>query len=85
MHGHKFEGACDNTGYNNIDIEAAKARGVPICTSPGYNAASVAEGAIMMMLMLVRRVHEQEVPSRPVVLHSLVNKHLCMYIHPDND
>ena len=50
-------------GYNNIDIEAAQARGVPVCTSPGYNAASVAEGAIMMMLMLVRRVHEQEVLS----------------------
>ncbi|KAL3134120.1 hypothetical protein ABBQ32_008542 [Trebouxia sp. C0010 RCD-2024] len=47
-------------GYNNIDIEAAQARGVPVCTSPGYNAASVAEGAIMMMLMLVRRVHEQQ-------------------------
>lgn len=53
-------------GYNNIDIEAAKVRGVPVCTSPGYNAASVAEGAIMMMLMLVRRVHEQQV--RPVLL-----------------
>lgn len=50
-------------GYNNIDIEAAQARGVPVCTSPGYNAASVAEGAIMMMLMLVRRVHEQQVRS----------------------
>ena len=48
-------------GYNNIDIEAAQARGVPVCTSPGYNAASVAEGALMMMLMLARRVHEQEV------------------------
>lgn len=47
-------------GYNNIDIEAAKVRGVPVCTAPGYNAASVAEGALMMMLMLARRVHEQE-------------------------
>ena len=48
-------------GYNNIAIEAAQARGVPVCTSPGYNSASVAEGALMMMLMLARRVHEQEV------------------------
>lgn len=52
---------CWPVGYNNIDIEAAQARGVPVCTSPGYNAASVAEGAIMMMLMLARRVHEQQV------------------------
>ena len=56
-----------NAGYNNIDIEAAKARGVPVCTAPGYNAASVAEGALMMMLMLARRVHEQEVtPGLPL-------------------
>jgi len=56
-----------NAGYNNIDIEAAKARGVPVCTAPGYNAASVAEGALMMMLMLARRVHEQEVsPDLPL-------------------
>ena len=55
-------------GYNNIDIEAAQARGVPVCTSPGYNAASVAEGAMMMMLMLVRRVHEQQVRPVPLLL-----------------
>lgn len=58
-----YKASCDDAGYNNIDIGAAKARGVPVCTSPGYNAASVAEGAIMMMLMLVRRVHEQQVVS----------------------
>ena len=49
------------SGYNNIAIEAAEARGIPVCTCPGVNAASVAEGALMMMLMLARRVHEQEV------------------------
>ena len=53
--------AVTSAGYNNIAIEAAQARGVPVCTCPGYNAASVAEGALMMMLMLARRVHEQEV------------------------
>lgn len=51
------------SGYNNIAIEAAQARGIPVCTCPGVNAASVAEGALMMMLMLARRVHEQEVHS----------------------
>ena len=60
-----------NAGYNNIDIEAAKARGVPVCTAPGYNAASVAEGALMMMLMLARRVHEQEVPPDLLLSASL--------------
>ncbi len=96
-------------GYNNIAVEAAQARGIPVCTSPGVftgppapgiwlpwlchtmatstgavppvcgktqgprfaadwplrpagpgiNAASVAEAAIMMLLMLARRVPEQ--------------------------
>ena len=58
-----FEARCAALlpGYNNIAIEAAEARGIPVCTCPGVNAASVAEGALMMMLMLARRVHEQEV------------------------
>jgi phosphoglycerate dehydrogenase-like enzyme len=94
-------------GYNNIAVEAAQARGIPVCTSPGVpgllhlaaclllalphvatstggvprcaerrkgrfaadwqlrpagpgvNAASVAEAAVMMLLMLARRVPEQ--------------------------
>ncbi|KAK9822208.1 hypothetical protein WJX81_005892 [Elliptochloris bilobata] len=37
----------------------AEARGIPVCTSPGVNAASVAEAALMLVLMLARRVPEQ--------------------------
>ena len=48
-------------GISNIDLEGAKLRGIAVCNSPGVNAATTAEGALMLMLMLARRVHEQEV------------------------
>ncbi|KAK9823271.1 hypothetical protein WJX72_001486 [[Myrmecia] bisecta] len=46
------------SGYNNIAIDVARERGIPVCTSPGVNAASVAEGALMMMLMLARQANK---------------------------
>ncbi|EFJ46915.1 hypothetical protein VOLCADRAFT_92712 [Volvox carteri f. nagariensis] len=45
-------------GYNNIDVEAAQARGVPVTIAPGYNSRSVAEVSLMMILMLSRKVDE---------------------------
>ncbi|GFR50822.1 hypothetical protein Agub_g13076, partial [Astrephomene gubernaculifera] len=43
---------------NNIDVEAARQRGVPVTIAPGYNSRSVAEVALMMILMLSRKVDE---------------------------
>ena len=43
-------------GYNNIAVEAAAARGIPVTTGPGVNSASVAEGALMSVLMIARKV-----------------------------
>jgi len=38
------------TGYNGIDLEAAKKRGIKICYAPGYATRAVAEHAIGLML-----------------------------------
>lgn len=46
-------------GYDNIDCEAAGARGVSVCNCPGMNAVAVAELAIGHMLNLDRRINEQ--------------------------
>ncbi len=44
------------TGYNNVDIVAAKRVGVAVANVPGYATTSVAEHALMMMLCFAHRV-----------------------------
>lgn len=43
-------------GTNNVDLDAAKARGIIVTNTPGANAASVAELTIVLMLSLLRPV-----------------------------
>lgn len=40
------------TGYNNIDLAAAKARGITVCNIPAYSTQRVAQTALMLMLNL---------------------------------
>ena len=40
------------TGYNNIDLAAARARGITVCNIPAYSAQRVAHTAIMLLLCL---------------------------------
>lgn len=44
------------SGMDNIDIEAARALGVQVSSTPGANARSVAELAIALLLSLARNV-----------------------------
>lgn len=43
-------------GVNTIDLDAAKARGIPVCNLPGTNARAVAELTLILMLTAIRRV-----------------------------
>jgi D-3-phosphoglycerate dehydrogenase len=45
-------------GPVNVDLPAATARGVPVVTSPGKNAVSVAELTLAFVTMLSRRIPE---------------------------
>jgi len=45
-------------GFDNIDVEAAKARGIPVLRTPGVNKEAVAEMALALGLAATRRVAE---------------------------
>ncbi|MCL4371319.1 MAG: phosphoglycerate dehydrogenase [Chloroflexi bacterium] len=43
-------------GYNTVDVKAATARGIPVCTLPGANRHAVAEYAFTLMLACARNL-----------------------------
>ena len=45
-------------GVDNINVEAAKARGVAVTIAPGANSTSVAEHAFAMLMALAKRLPE---------------------------
>ena len=45
-------------GFNNVDIQAAKAKGIKICRVPAYSPEAVAEHAVAMLLTLNRKTHK---------------------------
>ena len=47
---------CYGTGYDGVDLAAAAARGIAVGHSPGANAASVADVALILMLAATRRL-----------------------------
>ena len=44
------------TGYNVVDVAAARERGIPVCNVPAYGTAAVAQHAIAMLLEITTRV-----------------------------
>lgn len=51
-------------GVNTIDLDAAKARGIPVCNLPGTNSRAVAEMTLALMLAALRRVVRFDVSLR---------------------
>lgn len=51
------------TGYNNIDLETATERGIPVCNAIGYGVPSVAQHVFALLLECTNRValHHQSV------------------------
>jgi glycerate dehydrogenase len=48
------------TGTNNVDLAAAKARGVAVCNCQGYGTPSVAQHTLMLLLALATRVSDYQ-------------------------
>jgi phosphoglycerate dehydrogenase-like enzyme len=51
-------------GYDNVNIKAATARGIPVVFTPGAGARAVAEGAMAMILSLVKKLPELDRKTR---------------------
>lgn len=48
----------EGVAFDKIDLAAARQRGIDVCNNKGCNAAAVAEQAVLLMLMLLRRALE---------------------------
>lgn len=48
--------ACRSTGYNNIDLDAAKTRDITVANVPTYGDVTVAEYAFALLLSLTRKI-----------------------------
>src|SRR5205814_9779873 len=51
-------------GYDNVNIKAATERGIPVVFTPGAGARAVAEGAMAMILALVKKLPELDRKTR---------------------
>ena len=47
------------TGYNNIDLDAARAKGITVCNIPAYSTERVAHTAVMMLLNFASTMQQQ--------------------------
>lgn len=47
------------TGYNNIDLNAAKEKGITVCNIPAYSTERVAHTVIMMLLNFASTMQQQ--------------------------
>ena len=56
---------CLSTGYNVVDIQAAKEMNIPVCNVPSYSTEAVAQFTIALLLELCHRIghHDQAVHS----------------------
>lgn len=64
-------------GVDDIDLKTAAELGIPVCNSPGVNAQAVAEAALLLMLMLARRVPVAQKAFARAEIGAPVGDELC--------
>lgn len=63
------------TGYNHVDLEYAKSKGIPVCNSAGENATTTAEFTIALMLACMRRLSQIDSLVKKGEWHSWTWRH----------
>ncbi len=48
------------TGYNNVDIDCAKERGIVVCNVPNYSTVDVAQHVFAFILYYANKIHEYD-------------------------
>lgn len=66
-------------GFNNVDLDAAKASGLKVCRVPAYSPEAVAEHAVAMLLTLNRKTHKayNRVREQNFSLNGLLGFDVC--------
>ena len=68
------------TGTNNVDLEAARERGVGVCNLRDYCTASVVQHVLGVMLLLTHRLREYDALVRAGAWQR--GEHFCLLDHP---
>lgn len=56
--------ATRSTGFDHVDVEACRSRGIAVSNVPSYGENTVAEHSIALLLMLSRKVHQSVLQMR---------------------
>jgi len=56
--------ATRSTGFDHIDLDACRSRGIAVCNVPSYGENTVAEHTMALLLMLARKVHQSVLQVR---------------------
>lgn len=68
------------TGYNVVDIEFAKTRGIPVCNVPNYGTSSVAQAVFALLLELCHHVQAHDNAVKKGDWSQ--SKHFCFWNFP---
>jgi D-lactate dehydrogenase len=56
--------ATRSTGFDHIDLDACRSRGIAVCNVPSYGENTVAEHTMALLLMMARKVHQSVIQVR---------------------
>ena len=56
--------ATRSTGFDHIDLEACRSRGIAVSNVPSYGENTVAEHTMALLLMMARKVHQSVIQVR---------------------
>jgi len=68
------------TGYNVVDVEAAKEKGIPVCNVPTYGTAAVAQYVFALLLEICHHVADHDAAVKNGEWTN--NKDFCFWKHP---